>query len=94
MPPEPENLAHLHLAGAYGYLDTAHKILRDRPQGEPRDRTEEAALLIAEAQAEALLGIAQLLKAELTGINAALRALIAQVSDLEQVLGDIRDDRG
>jgi hypothetical protein len=94
MPPEPENPAHVHLTGAYGLLGTAREILRDRPQGEPRDRTEEAALLIAEAQTEALLGIAQLLKAEFTGINAALRALIAQVSDFEQVLADTRDDRG
>jgi hypothetical protein len=91
MPPEPENV---HLAGTQGHIVTARKILRDRPQGEPRDRTEEAALLIAEAQAEALLGIAGLLRTQFAGMNAAVRALTEKVASLEQVLADIRDDRG
>jgi hypothetical protein len=91
MPPEPENV---HLAAARGHIVTARKILRDRPQGESRDRTEEAALLIAEAQAEALLGIAGLLRAQFAGMNAALGALTEQVASLKQVLADIQDDRG
>ena len=91
MPPEPENV---HLEAARGFIVTARKILGDRPQGERRDRTEEAALLIAEAQAEALLCVAGLLRAEFNAVNAALGALISQVESLEGILADIRDDRG